>query len=368
VFVLAVFGAGPAGSAAAILLAAKGHEVVVIDRSTFPLKGGRLNWLNAKAEPMLDELGVACGPLFRHPFRDIAFHNGDFSKTAKPVFEKPPCYLIDRAELAGALVKAVEDAGITLLQGAAVEDLRLTETSAVVSLAGGETVEGRLLVLAAGKETSLLDRCGLARSRTATPIWTAQVDALVEGGSESTEPRVHVVLGLNRSGSFGVCYVWGSRLSVAINWLGERNEAIPALIDLCKMAAAHGIVPADLCNEAVAERLVRSPAAEALDMDSHVGKHTLLIGDAGGFISAASNEGVYPAMWSAWIAADIADTALGIQHSQDALMSFDSRWRIEMADYLRSPNTDIQFLLPLIFSNQPMADRMGAAFFQGENI
>ena len=29
---------------------------------------------------------------------------------------------------------------------------------------------------------------------------------------------------------------------------------------------------------------------------------------------------------------------------------------------------DSQFLIPLIFSNQPMADRMGAAFFSGENI
>jgi hypothetical protein len=49
-------------------------------------------------------------------------------------------------------------------------------------------------------------------------------------------------------------------------------------------------------------------------------------------------------------------------------MSFDSLWRMQMADHLRSPHTDIRFLLPLIFSNQPMADRMGAAFFFGENI
>ena len=49
-------------------------------------------------------------------------------------------------------------------------------------------------------------------------------------------------------------------------------------------------------------------------------------------------------------------------------MAFDSLWRIQMADYLRSPHTDVQFLLPLIFTNQPMADRMGAAFFFGENI
>ena len=60
--------------------------------------------------------------------------------------------------------------------------------------------------------------------------------------------------------------------------------------------------------------------------------------------------------------------ALDGEHSQDVLMTFDSKWRMSMAEYLRPPGTDIQFLLPLIFSNQPMADRMGAAFFAGKNI
>jgi flavin-dependent dehydrogenase len=73
-------------------------------------------------------------------------------------------------------------------------------------------------------------------------------------------------------------------------------------------------------------------------------------------------------MWSAQIAAEVLDAALNSPQSQDELMSFEQKWRTTMADYLRSPNTDIQFLLPLIFSNQPMADRMGAAFFSGENI
>ena len=49
-------------------------------------------------------------------------------------------------------------------------------------------------------------------------------------------------------------------------------------------------------------------------------------------------------------------------------MTFDTRWRLEMADYLRQPNTDMEFLIPLVFSNQPIADRMAAAFFLGDNI
>jgi hypothetical protein len=73
-------------------------------------------------------------------------------------------------------------------------------------------------------------------------------------------------------------------------------------------------------------------------------------------------------MWSATIAAEVIGEAFDAPSSQDALMTFDSRWRIAMGDYLRPPNTDLPLLLPLIFSNKPMAQRMAAAFFCGENI
>ena len=103
-------------------------------------------------------------------------------------------------------------------------------------------------------------------------------------------------------------------------------------------------------------------------MDTHVAKRTLVIGDAGGFVSAASGEGIYPAMWSGQIAARVAAGALDADSTQDALFEFNKQWRTAMAEYLQPPNTDTQYLLPLIFSNQPMADRMGAAFFLGEAI
>ena len=364
----AVIGAGPAGATIAILLAKKGHRVVVADRSRFPRKQASTDWLNRQAKELLAELNVAGKPLLDRPFHDVTFYSADLSKMAKPNFAEAPGYLIDRSAFDNALVEAVIAAGVTLLQGSAVTDIRLTETSAVLTLANKGKVEGRLLMLASGKESTLLDWCGLVRSGVNSPIWTAQVNAVFKQLSPAIKPRVDVVLGLDRKGSFGVWCVTEDRLSVSINWLGEREESVPALVNLCKTAFEHGAIPLDLSVQAATARLIPSPASEALDMDSHVGKHTLLIGDAGGFISAASNEGIYPAMWSARIAAEVADAALRTVHSQDELMSFDSKWRLQMADYLRSPNTDIQFLLPLIFSNQPMADRMGAAFFSGQNI
>jgi flavin-dependent dehydrogenase len=58
-----------------------------------------------------------------------------------------------------------------------------------------------------------------------------------------------------------------------------------------------------------------------------VGKRSLIIGDAGGFNATISREGIYPAMWSAKIAAEIIAEIKSGEHVQDGLMAFDNGWR-----------------------------------------
>ena len=62
------------------------------------------------------------------------------------------------------------------------------------------------------------------------------------------------------------------------------------------------------------------------------------------------------------VAAEIIHRALDRPHPQDELREFDTKWRTTMADYLRPPNADLQFLLPLVFANKQMAERLAGAF------
>jgi len=367
-FDVVVIGAGPAGATAASLLAEKEHRVALIDRAHFPRKSTSIGWLNARAIPLLAALGVKEKSLLAHPLTDVTFLDGGLVKEAKPRFEDPAGYLIDRVAFGNALVAAAKSKGATLLDRTEAKNIQLQEASVVVELEDERKVKGRLLLLASGRGSALLDRAGVGRASSPSIVWTAQIDASLKSGQGPAKPRVVVVLGLDKAGSFGFCALLPDRLCVSINWCGDHGSATRALSDLCQRLQMRKEIPLDLSAAAATAKPVPSPAGAALDMDTHVGKHTLLIGDAGRFIAAVSNEGVYPAMWSAKIAVDVAHQALASVHSQDELMAFDSLWRIEMADYLRPPNTDSQFLLPLIFSNQPMADRMGAAFFFGDNI
>ncbi len=367
-FDVAVLGAGPAGAMAACVLAEKERRVVLLDREIFPRSVVCSEWVSARVVPLLKDCGVDLRGMFSQPFKDVTLHNADYSKMSRPAFSESPGFLVDRGRLDHGLVKAAVKKGVTFLEGCAVNDVRLRESSVTVGAVDGRSVRSRLIILASGRDTPLAGGVGFPPPANERPVWMAHVTAPLKGGAAPKEPRIAIVLGLDGGDSFGLCCVGTDRVSVNVRWCGERSEATAALTNLCRSAYANNLTPVDLSDATGEATVTRFSAGSALDFDSHVCKHTLMIGDAGGFTSAVSNEGIYPAMWSAVIAADVMHIALSSVHSQDALMAFDSRWRMEMADYMRSPHTDIRFLLPLIFANQPMADRMGAAFFFGENI
>lgn len=365
---VAIVGAGPAGATAALLLATKGHQVVLIDRSPLPRKQPALGWLNARALDLLTEWGLPIKTLLHHPFSDVTFHNADFTKTAKPHFKDVVGYLVDRTVFANALVDAAKRAGAKVWGGSSVTRLKFRESEVMVDLEGGELASSRLVILASGYRGELFEQAGFARTPGIGLVWSAQVDRPMPKSAVKEKPRVVVVLGLDRRGGFVIFCLGEERVSATVHWFGDQEGILSTLTDVCRLAYEKKITPVNLSPEAANAVVFRNPVAAALDMDTHITKHCMVIGDAGGFIAAVSQEGLFPAIWSAQIAADVVDEALRSRHSQDVLKSFDTAWRMKMANYLRSPNTDPQFLVPLVFTNQPMADRMAAAFFSGENI
>ncbi len=365
-FDVLVIGAGPAGATAAICLAREGKSVCLIDQAHFPRLRDYSGWLSASADTLLADLGVSAELLDAHAFHRMAFYTADLTKVARPNLQHSPGYLVDRAVFDHELVKVAVREGAHLVEGYAVERVDLQEQSVTLSVPGRPDYRGRLLVLAAGRATPLLHQLAMACEAPSGGSWLAQIGT--DRDTDWPDPSVSVVLGVDQVGGFGTIVNAGRFVCLNVQSPGPRSDIIPNLVTLCRNAARAKIVDVDLSKEASAAEILVHPTAVALSMDTHVAKRSLIIGDAGGFVSAASGEGIFPAMWSARIAAGVLLNALDATNTQDALMEFNSVWRTTMADYLRSPNTDTQYILPLIFSNQPMADRMAAAFFHGENI
>ena len=108
------------------------------------------------------------------------------------------------------------------------------------------------------------------------------------------------------------------------------------------------------------------PFAGAL-VHEGVGNRTLLVGPAGGFYSACA-EDIYPNCWSAIHAADALKKALKEPHLQDALQAYRHRWRTTLGDYLRGPQQNFRFLLPLVYRNQVMTTRLTEAILLGKSV
>jgi flavin-dependent dehydrogenase len=324
-------------------------------------------WASRSAAELLGELGVDMKNALGPAIDEVTFYNADFSKSAVPNLDGPAAYVLRRESFDEALVKAARKAKADIREETTVKDFRLSEKGVTLIPVDGEPVEGRFLVLATGVHPTFIAKLGLHVPSIAE--WSVlSVTHKVKSGAKIKNPRFALILGIDRAGGYAIAAVAEDEFTVGVATTAERSVAIGLLMQVCRGLAENDIVPEDIAPQAAGAQIMHGPAGAAMAMDSHVGKHALLVGDAGGFISSGSHEGIYPAMWSARIAADIIHEAADDQHPQDILQTFDSKWRIEMADYLRMPNSDIQFLLPLIFSNQTMTDRMGAAFFLGHNM
>ncbi len=108
------------------------------------------------------------------------------------------------------------------------------------------------------------------------------------------------------------------------------------------------------------------PAAGALAREI-VGNRTLLFGPAGGFYTACL-EDLYPNCWSALFAADAIRGALGEIHLQDALQPYRQSWGTTLGEYLRGPQQNLRFLLPLVYRNPVMSGRLAESILQGKSV
>jgi hypothetical protein len=115
-----------------------------------------------------------------------------------------------------------------------------------------------------------------------------------------------------------------------------------------------------------AVRTMDQPLAGALAQEG-VANRTLLIGPAGGFYSACGEE-IYPSCWSAIFAAEVLKKALKEPHLQDALNPYRQKWRTTLGDYLRGPQQNLRFLLPLVYRNPAMTARIAEAILLSKSV
>jgi len=192
-------------------------------------------------------------------------------------------------------------------------------------------------------------------------------------GTKWTQPDQRPLIPMSLNLREMLCWGWllpGERmmqLAVVqpIESLGQVKP-LDLLAHWIEVLRAHGQL---LCKNPVPLDNAQSidlPLAGALAHEG-VASRTLLIGPAGGFYSA-TGEDIYPNCWSALFAADVIKKALKEVHLQDALQPYRQKWRTTLGSYLRGPQQNLRFLLPLVYRNQVMTTRLTESILLGKSV
>jgi geranylgeranyl reductase family protein len=374
-----IVGAGPAGSTCARLLAGKGRRVLLLDRATFPRDKVCGGWVNLKAFkdfPELEKVRAKASSrsrLVEEPFHGLTFLSADLGRQAVYKSRSVTGYTVDRRQFDTRLLcEAARLPGVTFVQRQDIVAVAPAETGVTVTNSRGKSYTAGVLVGADGTNSSVARLTGLREawpSERQIVCLTADLKVDSRTMSRLYGKQRQIYVSISYRGIAGYAWLFPKRVAVSVG-VGCRAD-LPVDLKAVYAGWLDDLKRQQLLPEAASAAAAQTaivPAGGAIDFEGHVGKRTILIGDAGGFASAATGEGIYPAMLSARVAARCILRALESAQPQDALMQFKFAWRRAFAEYIQMPNANLALLLPLIYDNAELCRRLAKCYLFGENF
>jgi flavin-dependent dehydrogenase len=323
-----VVGGGPAGLAFAAAAARRGLAVKVLERGVLPLDKACGEGILPAGVRALETLGVLgrLVPSDASPIREIRWVDRD-GAVAHLALPRPGGLGVRRLALSAALAEEARAAGVEVLDGADVIDHRRERDRIVAITEQGEHA-ARLLVAADGLASALRRREGLDRgpARGAQQRFGVRRHFSIPPWADAVE--VHF-------GEGAEAYVTpaGDR-RVGVAFLFERGASAPAggparFDDLLARFPALARV---LCGAPVdsfprgAGPFVRRAWARTAD-------RLVLLGDAAGYLDAATGEGVSLALGCAIDLAALLPGVLAEGATRASLRGYEAAWRRRFFPY-----------------------------------
>ena len=370
-----VVGAGPAGSTAAKLLAGRGYSVLLIDRSNFPRHKTCASWINRLAFERFAYLQNSLAELVENPFYGVAFYDRAVEREARYLESRPSGYLSLRSKFDDGLRRIAVDAGARFLGGCAVDDVVEQRDGVQVRLADGRELAARVLIGADGASSRVAVQAGLRKgwapgdyvlcANTDIPFPPERITAFY-----GKRFPFRVFLEYGRVQGYGWVFPKKQHVCVGIGALLKEGRSIrPLYREFFQTLRRRNQIPADLPEGRVYFDI--DPVGGVYRIPSLVRGRVMLTGDAAGFVSGSTGEGIYPAMVSAEVAVGLIHQALKGSSPAAVLERYNEKWRAELGDYVqRLPGGEregqTRGRLEMIFKLPLVPRIVGRAFLYGE--
>jgi flavin-dependent dehydrogenase len=340
----AIIGGGPAGTAAARVLAAKNHRVVVLTRSIDALHG-RAESLPPSTRRVLARIGVlrsidAAG-LYRTTGNSIWWGEREGNIETFGAAENAAGYQVHRAALDALLRREAAAAGASVVEGVNVRRVEMGDAGVRLKC---EDEQGGTIDVHAGMVVDASGRAGVVAARgwrRPQPGFSSQayVGAWASPrGWQLPDPTHTVVETYDDGWAYSVPLSATSRhIGVVVDGALSSISPEPHLITKYLGEIAKTRVVAALAAEATLDRAWACPAS-MYDATRYAEGRCLLVGDAGSFLEPLSSFGVKKALVSGWMGAVCAHTALAYPDRRAAGFAFFSRWerRVYVSSLRRS--------------------------------
>ncbi len=304
---VAVVGAGPAGSAAAIVLARAGVRVALIDKATFPRDKCCGDGLTTGALRLLEELGASPLPLASWQKVDAAWVRSPSGRTIEfPLPHGRGIYagVARRTELDALILDRARDAGATVHEGATMTDARMTANAIELDVENLGTITARTAIGADGMWSPLRKALGASTpgylgewhafrqyfanvgDAAATQLWVWFDADLLPGYAWSfplADGRANVGFGIARGGAIS---------TQAMKQLWPELLARPHV------------------REVLGEAAIAEAPHKAWPIPARIGSlplsrgRALFVGDAAGATDVLTGEGIGQALLTGVLAAD----------------------------------------------------------------
>jgi flavin-dependent dehydrogenase len=316
-----VVGGGPAGSTIATLLARRGRRVVVVEKDRHPRFhiGESLLPLNL---PLFERLGVKDAveriAMLKHGAQFNSPEHGksimyDFADQLDPSW--PYAYQVRRSVFDELLLQHCAANGAEVIEGTRVTEVDFGSRAAVLVTARGEDGatrrwQAQFLVDASGRDTFLAGKLGIKR-RSAKHNSAALFGHFTGARRLPGREEGNISMFWFPHGWFWFIPLRDGTTSVgAVCWpyYFKSRQTDPTTFFLDTIALSPGL--ADRLRDAKLTGPATATGNYSYYADRMAGDRYILLGDAYGFIDPVFSSGVYLAMNSAFLAADVVDGVL----------------------------------------------------------